>query len=208
MNVWIWGPPMWDILHSTAFLFDSEKKDMTYIFECLEELLPCIHCRNSYKEFYAEMGHHKIGSASKWVYDMHNKVNLKLWRQKFNNDDFIRPVPEVVAKRYLIKEEKLSWSSISTTLLAIVMYIESCQNKKQLVHILKTFLRGLGDAANISKQPNKEQIINVLKDLAKIPDPSEMRLYLEKVKYGSNSAEIREITDLIRAGSCLKKTCV
>jgi len=208
MNVWIWGPPMWETLHSCAFLFDSEKVDMTNTLETLEELLPCIHCRNSYKQFNQELGQPSIGSASKWLYDMHNKVNLKLWRQKFNNDDFIRPVPEVVAKRFLIKEEKISWSSLSTSLLAISMYMETCTNKKQLVHIFKTFLRGLKTAVEISKQPNSEQIIGILTSLEKIKDPHEIRLYLENVKYGSSGPEVHEITELIRAGSCLKKTCV
>lgn len=73
---------MWETLHSAAFLMDGHKMNPEPMFNVLRVLLPCVHCRNSFQEFYREQGPPRKGHAAQWIYDIHKNVNRKLLGQR------------------------------------------------------------------------------------------------------------------------------
>jgi len=85
----IWGPPMWVALHSISYGYpenptDEDKQHYKEFFMSLSYVLPCEHCRESYKEIVTDI--QKITNEvlanrktlTKWVYDIHMRVNNKL----------------------------------------------------------------------------------------------------------------------------------
>ncbi len=90
MNTWIWGPPKWRLLHTISFSPGTAAPQtavkLTQFLECLQHVLPCIYCRESYGRFYAELvdefGPTPDVATSKrlplWMYTLHDKVNHKL----------------------------------------------------------------------------------------------------------------------------------
>jgi len=82
---------MWDILHSVAYVSDTQHKfsaqEITSFYTLLQPLLPCKYCRDSYGGFLQESILHKkcnLGDACQkmqlglLVYDVHERVNRKL----------------------------------------------------------------------------------------------------------------------------------
>lgn len=90
MNTWIWGPPKWRLLHTLSFspgaVETANAAKVTQFLECLQHVLPCIYCRESYGRFYQELqqefGATQQVATSKrlplWMYTLHDKVNHKL----------------------------------------------------------------------------------------------------------------------------------
>ena len=84
MDTKFWGKNLWVGLHSIAHNYDSSKHDpesYKQFFYYLGEVLPCIHCRNSYKEFFKILPiepYLESNQLHRWVYDIHNMVNQKL----------------------------------------------------------------------------------------------------------------------------------
>jgi len=82
---------MWDILHSVAYVSDTQHKfsaeEITSFYTLLQPLLPCRYCRDSYGGFLQESILYKkcnLGDACQkmqlglLVYDVHERVNRKL----------------------------------------------------------------------------------------------------------------------------------
>lgn len=89
------GPPMWHSLSYIALGFDANpmpfKTKIQYYkqhFESYAHVLPCSHCRSSYIKFIEARPFESYVKtampfqALKWVYDIHEDVNLKLRRQE------------------------------------------------------------------------------------------------------------------------------
>ena len=86
----IWGPPLWTSLHCITFGYPIEptpeqKINYKIFLEKVGDVLPCKFCRDSYKKFINEpdtlLDDNALknrGSLTKWLYDLHNKVNNKL----------------------------------------------------------------------------------------------------------------------------------
>ena len=77
-SVWF-GPRYWPLFHTAAA--STTPAQVLWFFEDIQHLLPCIFCRQSYKEFY----HHPENPIGDYVYElpewggiMHNHVNKKL----------------------------------------------------------------------------------------------------------------------------------
>lgn len=92
----MWGPTMWDILHTVAYISDSKHvftgEQMTDFYRLIQPLLPCKWCRDSYGGFLEDALKAKncqLGDACEkmqlglLVYDVHERVNKKLLKQKF-----------------------------------------------------------------------------------------------------------------------------
>ena len=86
----IWGPHMWIALQSVAFGYpvnptSDQKEQYKIFFKYLGFVLPCIYCRQSY-QFFITDGQTKLDdnifesrdTLTKWVYNIHNRVNHKL----------------------------------------------------------------------------------------------------------------------------------
>jgi len=90
MSTKIWGPPMWTSLHIITFSYpinptDEDKKNYKNYFKLVGDILPCILCKKSYREFI-KSGETKLDddvmtnkdTLTKWLYHLHNRVNFKL----------------------------------------------------------------------------------------------------------------------------------
>jgi hypothetical protein len=97
MNTNFWGPPAWKFLHTITFNYPEKIDEYNenhaelkfyykQLFENFQFTLPCIYCRNSYKQFLKQdpiVNH--LGSRKEltfWFYRIHNAVNLKLRKQE------------------------------------------------------------------------------------------------------------------------------
>jgi hypothetical protein len=156
MNVWIWGPPMWDLLHNASFLYDMKKTSMEPMTRSLLELLPCRYCRESYAEYYQDMGPPAVGYSAQWAYRLHQRVNDKLQKQRIeafleshkdqkwpasvrrdlvenfrgpNGTGLVNePTFLAVQKRFLVNsDEPIAWRGLSTVLLALLLGLRKTQ---------------------------------------------------------------------------------
>lgn len=84
----IWGPHAWEFLHSVSFGYPinptkEDKIQYEHFFRSLEYVLPC-GCKKSYGQFIAsdvlldDNVFKDRDSLTKWVYDLHERVNKKL----------------------------------------------------------------------------------------------------------------------------------
>jgi hypothetical protein len=87
MNTQFWGPDGWKLLHSVAQNYPKHPNPETVrlytnFYESIKYVLPCIYCRNSYAEYIEELPVREFTkdreSMTRWMYEMHNKVNGKL----------------------------------------------------------------------------------------------------------------------------------
>jgi hypothetical protein len=152
MNVNLWGPDLWSLLHGIAGLAKNPSKieldNIEIIFKELCILLPCIHCKRSYNDFYIYLNIRKQfarGDGIKCVYDIHSLVDDKLEKQKLNlllsnlklflnQEEFqtslkiltTRPSLQVVQKRFELSEGMpFREQSIWRVLFAFVLCIDN-----------------------------------------------------------------------------------
>lgn len=93
MDTRFWGPDGWKLLHSIAIGYPEnptkvEKDVYSSFFNGLKYVLPCIYCRRSYTQYINELPVEPFlknrRELSKWLYEIHNKVNAKLRGQGLN----------------------------------------------------------------------------------------------------------------------------
>ncbi len=79
-----WGPHAWEFLHSVAHAYPinptlKNKNMYKQFYTSLQYVLPCAGCKKSYKNFNIDESALKNrDTLTKWVYDLHEKVNHKL----------------------------------------------------------------------------------------------------------------------------------
>lgn len=82
MDPTIWGPPLWRIMSDVAFKADrmplEQKNWARLFFHALVFLLPCIYCRQSFRDYMISWPPEKYSSMLEWVHMIHNQVNKKL----------------------------------------------------------------------------------------------------------------------------------
>lgn len=219
MNVNVWGPPTWDVLHASAFLFDESKTNGQHFFECLKVLLPCIHCRNSYVEFFDSLGAPRKGFCAKWLYEIHEKVNKKLFNQRLEKISlfadckalYTSPTFEVVQKRFIVnREEPFVWRSLNTMLLSFAMGLEANEDSKNIA-ALKKFLIYILNFINPSAAATQNNTVKELTKVLELKSAKQIREKIEELKYSKIVPRILknsfEASNLIRAGSCINGTC-
>jgi len=94
----IWGPIFWATLHIASLGYsdkptDRQKANMKAFYESMVDVLPCPICRNHYEQNLEEM---PLGEALtsrveliKWVFEMHNRINVQLGKREFTFEEFI-----------------------------------------------------------------------------------------------------------------------
>lgn len=239
---------MWDILHASAFLCDGAQATVQNIVEPLTILLPCKYCRESFHTFYHDkLKRPSVGRAASWVFELHTLVDRKLSRQRVEafiqkhslgtdlatalinheRELFAEPSFEVVQKRFIVnRDEPLTWRSLSTVLLALVMGmqkagsgatppVESFDQNPTTKAALMQFLRGLRQVVGFSKQPNVGTLTKVLDDVIGLVSSHStyviVREYLENIKYGRIVGTVlqdaSQASRLLQAGACVRGTC-
>jgi hypothetical protein len=85
MDTRFWGPSGWRLLHLIAAdtLGPSRRKAIAEWFALLEYVLPCKYCRASFHDYLKVQPLTKEilatpATFSRWLYDIHNRVNGKL----------------------------------------------------------------------------------------------------------------------------------
>lgn len=88
-----WGPEGWVLFHVVPFYYANrnprlkQKELFKEFYVNLKEVLPCIYCRQSYKNFLEQIPIEKSLTGFmplfKWTYKMHNLVNKKLRDQGY-----------------------------------------------------------------------------------------------------------------------------
>jgi hypothetical protein len=90
MQTRVWGPAGWIFLHCIAQNYPQEptseqQEHYRSFFRLVGNVLPCKYCRDSYQQFINEPGTRLDDSVmknrqtfTKWLYDIHNKINKKL----------------------------------------------------------------------------------------------------------------------------------
>ena len=82
MNVNLWGPSFWTVLHGLAVLADQVQDpdfDPKALFAPIRQLLPCGVCREHFSEIYNTMREPLVGTLEAWIYEVHQLINEKQW---------------------------------------------------------------------------------------------------------------------------------
>lgn len=94
----IWGPIFWSTLHIASLAYsdtpsDRQRMNMKNFYESLVDVIPCPICRRHYEENLKTIS---LDEALKtrmglvrWVWEMHNKVNVQLGKREFTFEEFI-----------------------------------------------------------------------------------------------------------------------
>ena len=93
MDTTFWGPDGWKLLHLITYNYPSKpslkmKAKVKNFFNTLPYILPCVYCRNSLAAYFKELPVEKAlknrDTLFKWLFDIHNKINMKLRIQNLN----------------------------------------------------------------------------------------------------------------------------
>ena len=103
MDTRFWGPSGWQFYHLIAYTYPDKpdaitKRKYELFFLAMKTVLPCRFCRESTTQFMEELPLHPAleskRTLTKWVYDLHNKVNDKLRKQCKEDPKVICPPPD------------------------------------------------------------------------------------------------------------------
>ena len=209
MNVNIWGPPLWEVLHGCAYLVNEKNFQAfnTFMYE-LNTLLPCIHCLRSYRDFYIPLPRQYQGSNiyyMKYVYDIHNMVNEKLDKQK--NRPSSNPSFEVIKKRAAISEnhpfsKNNAWKAILSISLA-------CKDTQSFISFVESFMYLC--ETNYSGFSKALRTVYIHLQCTLITNNKELFLLCAMVKSNNNMEQALQTYEIymqnVPAGSCGSLTC-
>lgn len=103
MDTRFWGPSGWQFYHLVASTYPEKPDAITQrkyelFFVAMKDVLPCRFCRESTTKFMEELPLHPAmknrETLTKWLYDLHNKVNEKLRNQCKDDPRVICPPPD------------------------------------------------------------------------------------------------------------------
>ena len=112
----VWGPATWLTLHTISFNYpinpsNEDKKHYYKYFKNLQHVLPCRYCRENLKK---NLQDHKLTkntmmnreSLSRWVYELHEKVNTLLGKTSGLSYEEVRDRYEHFRSRCLVDPSK------------------------------------------------------------------------------------------------------
>jgi len=94
----IWGPIFWATLHITSLSYsdnptERQKQNIIAFYESLVDVLPCPVCRKHYEANLEEMpvkdAVNSRAELIKWVWSMHNRINVQLGKREYTFNEFI-----------------------------------------------------------------------------------------------------------------------
>ena len=84
----VWGPPLWHFLHTISFNYptkptNKQKRKYKEFINNLVYILPCKYCRDNLKKNLKSLPPidkhlHNRDAFSRWVYNLHERVNTML----------------------------------------------------------------------------------------------------------------------------------
>ena len=88
MNIKLWGPGLWELIHTITYNYGiitlDQKKIKQYIifFTEMAHIIPCIYCREHYigylNKYPIKNYINSYDSIINWVNNLHNRINSKL----------------------------------------------------------------------------------------------------------------------------------
>jgi hypothetical protein len=109
----VWGPAMWLTLHTMSFNYpinpsEEQKKHYYKYFKNLQHVLPCRYCRENLTK---NLKTHKLTketmknreSLSRWVYELHEKINVLLGKTSGLTYEDVRDRYEHFRSRCLVE---------------------------------------------------------------------------------------------------------
>ena len=132
------GPSAWQLFHYIAFHSKSPQK----FLKGVGDILPCKFCRESTKQFISEMSVRGTTEPSKWLYDLHNRVNHKLRSQCADDPQVVNPGPDPVFEEVKKRYENMELKNIlgRDFLFSIAVNYDG-----KTPHIQEKFLNDLGE---------------------------------------------------------------
>ncbi len=105
-STFVWGASTWHFLHTVSFNYPAkptkEDKQKYYdFFQSIGDVLPCKYCRMNYKK-NTKCKKFKLNkkifknreTLSRWLYDLHNKINLDNGKEITTTYDEVRDTYE------------------------------------------------------------------------------------------------------------------
>lgn len=138
MNTYIWGPPLWRLVHSVAYCAKPQHADeLALFFLSFKKVLPCIYCRRSFEEFERILAKDKPltriiqeDKLFRWSYELHDLVNEKLDRQEYEKQTQTTVAPTKKCLRAkqlsfecLVKRHKLHPVNVTVTDIFDILFI-------------------------------------------------------------------------------------
>lgn len=100
MSTLVWGPMQWNILHIMSFNYpvnptETDKDNYHNYLMSLKHVLPCKSCRDNYNKNLTQSGYNRSKlkdreTFSRYIYDLHNTVNLMLGKPKYKTYNEVR----------------------------------------------------------------------------------------------------------------------
>lgn len=118
----VWGPPLWHVLHTISFNYPVEptKKQMVDYYNFymnLKNILPCRYCRDNLANNLKKIPLNKKvmknrDSLSRWVYNLHETINMMLGKKSNLTYEMVRDRYEHFRSRCLTdKKEDMKHTS-------------------------------------------------------------------------------------------------
>ena len=118
----VWGPALWHSLHTISFNYpvnpsNEQKKQYYAFFINLQHVLPCRYCRENYT---LNLKKHPITintlenreSLSRWLYEMHEIININLGKKSGLSYEDVRNTYENFRARCLKEKEEIQVSTV------------------------------------------------------------------------------------------------
>ena len=175
----------------------------------LNYLLPCVHCRNSYRDFYKLLDFTSQANNKFYmlqIYNLHNLVNKKLDDQKGRTN--INPTFEIIMKRFYLSVGK----PFCVEQLWKVIYILCLNNKLETQLYLVDFMRNVGQFLSLTEQYKMEGLL-ILRLASKLANldyimPQQLFEVIQLERYGQIDKQLfMTFVELVPAKSCSTNTC-
>ena len=99
INPSIWGPPLWIFMHNLTLAYpenptEDDMDNLYNFFNTIQTVLPCEKCRINFKYHLErtplsdEILADRV-SVIKWLFNIHNEVNISTNKPVMSYDDFI-----------------------------------------------------------------------------------------------------------------------
>ena len=127
----VWGPVFWTTMHIVTLGYSpnptkEEKEAVIQFFRSLEFVIPCPICRAHYSKFLKDdpVENH-VGSRDaliKWLFDVHNNVNMQLNKPTLTWEQYIEQIKKLHNMSALtFYEQPNSWTTMALSAVAGVV---------------------------------------------------------------------------------------
>lgn len=107
MDPKVWGPSFWFVLHTVSLNYPDrptyvEKRTHHDFYRVVQDILPCVTCRQHYKELSAQYPIGPFLTSKKalvtWVTMIHNQVNKRLGKATLTTEEVTANYTKVYAR--------------------------------------------------------------------------------------------------------------